>query len=114
MPSKGKKTAARQASLRDKKKRGSSKGTSHQFQAAPTTRHLDDDNGTPVVAATSSASSTSDTPQATRTPRLTRRARQAAVEEVGTYQHMGSEIRHIGVVASGIFVIIIALSFVLG
>jgi hypothetical protein len=112
MPSKGKKTAARQASLRDKKKRGSSKGSSQQFQAAPTTRQVDDEDGTPLVAA--SASSTSDTPQAKRTPRLSRRARQAAVEEVGTYQHMGSELRHIGVVASGIFVIIIALSFVLG
>jgi hypothetical protein len=112
MPSKGKKTAARQASLRDNKKRG--KGTSHQFQAAPATRQLDEEDGTPVVASTSSASSTSDTPQAKRTPRLSRRARQAAVEEVGTYQHMGAEIRHIGIVASGIFVIIIGLSFVLG
>jgi hypothetical protein len=111
MPSKGKKAAARQASLRDKKKSG--KGTSHQFQAAPTTRKLDEEDGTPVAAITSSASSTSDIPQPKRTPRLTRRARQAAVEEVGAYQHMGSEIRHIGVVASGIFVIIIAISFVL-
>jgi len=112
MPSKGKKTAARQASLRDRKKRGT--GASHQFQAAPTTRQLDDEDGTPVVAATSSASSTSDTPQAKKPPRLSRRARQAAVEEVGSYQHMGSEIRHIGVIASGIFAIIIGLSFVLG
>ncbi len=112
MPSKGKKTAARQASLRDNKKRG--KGASHQFQVAPTTRKLDEKDGTPVVTTASSASSTSYTPQTERTPRLTRRARQAAVEEVGTYQHMGSEIRQIGVIASGIFVIIIALSFVLG
>ena len=112
MPSKGKKTATRQASLRDNKKRG--KVASHQFQAAPTTRQLDEEDGTPVVATTSSASSTSDTPQTMRSPRLTRRARQAAEEEVGSYQHMGSELRHIGVVASGIFVIIIALSFILG
>ncbi len=112
MPSKGKKTAARQASLRDKKKRG--KGASHQFQVAPTTRKLDEEDSTPVAATASSASSTSDTPQTKRTPRLTRRERQTAEEEVGTYLHMGSEIRHIGVIASGIFVIIIALSFVLG
>ncbi len=112
MPSKGKKTAARQASLRDKKKRG--KGASHQFQVAPTTRKLDEEDGTPVDTIASSASSTSDTPQTKRTPRLTRRARQTAEEEVGTYQHMGAEIRHIGVIASSIFVIIIALFFVLG
>ena len=112
MPSKGKKIASRQAGLRDKKKRG--KGAAQQFQVAPTTRQVDEEDGTPVAAPQGTAATTTASPQPTRTPRLTRRARQAAVEEVGTYQYMGAEIRHIGVVASGILVIIVALSFVLG
>lgn len=112
MPSKGKKTASRQASLRSKKKRG--KAAPQQFQAAPTERKVDEETGAPVDTSISSSAPTPATTQPARTPRLTRRARQAAAEKVGTYPYMGAELRHIGVVASGIFVIIIALSFVLG
>ncbi len=112
MPSKGKKTASRQASLRNKKKRG--KGAPQQFQAAPTERKVDEETGAPIDTTLGSPAATPATTQPARTPRLTRRARQAAAEEVGTYPYMGAELRHIGIVSSGIFAIIIALSFVLG
>jgi hypothetical protein len=112
MPSKGKKTASRQANLRDRKKRG--KAAPQQFQAAPTARKVDEETGAPVDTSLSSSAATPATTQPAKTPRLTRRAKQAAAAEVGTYPYMGAEIRHIGIVASGIFVIIIALSFVLG
>ena len=112
MPSKGKKTASRQASLRDRKRRG--KAAPQDFQAAPTSRKVDEETGAPVDTTTSSSATAIATTKPARTPRLTRRARQAAAEEGGTNSHLGAELRHIGVVSSGIFVIIIALSFVLG
>lgn len=112
MPSKGKKTASRQASLRDRKKRG--KAAPQQFQAAPKSRKVDEETGAPVDTSVSSSAATPATTQPARTPRLTRRARQSAAEQVGTYPFLGAELRHIGVVSSGIFVIIVALSFVLG
>lgn len=112
MPSKGKKTASRQASLRDRKKRG--KAAPQEFQAAPSSRKVDEETGAPVNTSVSSSAATTAGTQPARTPRLTRRARQAAAEEAGTYPYMGAELRHIGIVSSGIFAIIIALAFVLG
>ena len=111
MPTKGKKAASRQAGLRNKKRRG--KSAPQHFQSAPTSRKLEDEEGTPVTTPTISGGTTTARSQPRRETRLSRKAKQAAAESVVLYPYMGAEVRHIGILATGILAIIIALSFVL-
>jgi hypothetical protein len=115
MPSKSKRAATRQAKVREKKRRG--KAAPQVFEVGPTKRALDDDEEesearpAPRPAAVGPRASASPG----RPPRASRRAREAGATEIAaTYPYMGAELKRIAVVAGFIFVIIVALTFVLG
>jgi hypothetical protein len=116
MPSKSQRAASRQAKLRDKKHHG--KAAPQTFEVGPSARALEGDEGEdevdvkPAPRPAPAAASASQWP--TRAPRMSRRAREAEATEVATYPYLGSELKRIAVIAGGIFVIIAALTFVLG
>ena len=117
MPSKAQRAAARQAKLRQKKKRG--KGSSQVFDAGPTESTQSVQEPVAEVEAEAQAE-TAPVPTAAPAPdrasaRASRRSRQPAVAEVApSYGYLGSEVRRIGVIAVGIAAIIFALTFVMG
>ena len=113
MPSKAQRAAARQAKLRQKKKRG--KGRSQVFDAGPaeSTQVVQE----PVAEVEAEAQAeTAPVPTAAPAPaRASRRSRQPTVAEVApSYGYLGGEVRRIGVIAVGIAAIIFALTFVMG
>ena len=112
MPSKSHKAASRQAKLNRRKRRG--KGGAQEFDAGPTAESMEE--------ASASAPSQAQRPQpepvveAVAAPeqpvsRSVRRSRQRApVQPALAYPHLGTELRHIGVLAALIGVILAVLT----
>ena len=112
MPSKSQKAASRQAKLREKRRRG--RPAPQEFQRGPT-RSLAAEEESDQEVAPRSASRQAAAGAATLAASPVRRtARSALAERAPSYQYLRSEMRRIGVIASLIVVILIALSFVMG
>ena len=112
MPKKGHRAAARQAKLRDKKRRG--KGAPQLFGTGPTEpREVAEDADTP--AEPERRPSPRRAAVATPSQRPARRpAERTRAQEAPSYQYLGAELRRIAVVSTIIFALIAAASFVLG
>ena len=112
MPKKGHRAAARQAKLRDMKRRG--KGAPQLFGTGPTKpREVAED------------SDTSEEPNRQRSPRRAAMAapsprptrhqgQRSRAQETPRYAYLGAELRRIAVVSTIIFALIAFASFVLG
>ena len=107
MPSKGKRAAARQAKVRQKRRRG--KAAVQAFDTGPTEAEVTAREELRASQARAQPAA------ATSVARSLGRSRQAAADTAPlTYPHLGKELKRIGIMASGIFVILAAVSFVLG
>jgi hypothetical protein len=108
MPNRGRKRASRQAQLSQKKRRTRSGASSQAFDAGPTqsreaAQTTPSDQHAPVAATAAPAQAT---------PR--RQRRPAAANTPIVYRYLGRELRQIGILASLMVVVLVALSFVLG
>ncbi len=121
MPSKGRKTASRQAELNRKKRRGKSP-RQQEFATAPLESQATVETAVSepeideLVTAEDSTLQTEDSPPPPPVRSERRRgARRAAVADSTplVYQYLGKELRQIGMIASLIVVILVALTFVL-
>lgn len=114
MPSKAQRAAARQAKLRQKKKRG--KGSSQVFDPGPAeSKRLAEKPVAEVEAEPQTEVAASPAVAAPAPARASRRSRQPAVPEAApVYTYLGGEVRRIGVITVGIAAIIFALTFVMG
>ena len=108
MPNRGRKRASRQAQLSQKKRRTRSGASSQAFDAGPT---QSSEAAQPTPAAQRApVAATPVPPQATPG----RQRRPAAANTPMVYRYLGRELRQIGVLASLMVAVLVALSFVLG
>ena len=127
MPSKGRKAASRQAQL-NRKKRRSKNPRQPEFEAAPVMSRTAVETAVaetaidePEIDELAAVEDSTPQPEAATRPaprvRSTRRrsgSRAAASEQTPlVYQYLGREIRQIGIIASLIVAILVALTFVL-
>ena len=115
MPSKSHRVASKQAKL--KKRRRGGKGAGQEFDAGPTEAQIAArEDGPEAEPKPRGGPTTFAEPAATALApaRRTRRSRQAAAEGVPlTYSYLSVELRRIGILAMGIFIILAAASFAL-
>ena len=108
MPSKSHRAASRQAKLRQKKRRG--KSPVHQdFQSGPTESKTASDELTSI----------DDDIKSTTVPKIVRSQARRSNKRVSDravprYAYLGSEIRHIALIAGSILVILVSASIILG
>jgi hypothetical protein len=111
MPSKSRRAASRQASLRNRRKRG--KSAPQAFQAGPTQSSQPDEE-----SAAEAADQPGPAPQpasAARPGRRPSRAEQAAAAEGAQgHRYLGAELRRIGIVTAVIVALLAVASVVLG
>ena len=113
MPSKGSRAAARQAKLRQKRRRG--KAAPQVMDTSPTTPADEVQPDTVVEEATPAAVEESRKAAPRRAPRPTRReGQQSPAGAAALPIHLGAELRQIGVIVGIILVLLAALTFVLG
>lgn len=123
MPSKGRKTASRQAEL-NRKKRRSKNPRQPEFEAAPVTSQAATETAVaePEVEEAITVEDSTDQPQPeavrpaprVRSPRRRTGSRAAAVDSTPlVYRYLGKEIRQIGIISTLIVAILVALTFVL-
>ena len=122
MPSKGRKAASRQAQL-NRRKRRSKNPRQPEFEAAPVMSQTAVETAVaePEIEEPATVEESTPQPEDTTRPaprvRSTRRRggmRGAAAEQTPlVYQYLGKEIRQIGMIASLIVAILVALTFVL-
>lgn len=103
MPKKGHKTAARQAKLSQKKRRG--KGAPEIFASGPVKSNVSVDDVDPKE--TESHVDYVDNP-------IQKSTQEASAEAVPVYPYLGSELIRIGVVAAIMFVILAIMTVLLG
>ena len=121
MPSKGRKTASRQAQLNRKKRRGKNP-RQPEFATAPVmsqtageTAVAEPEIDEPVTAEDSTPQTETTTPAPRVRSERRRGGRRSATADSTpmVYQYLGKEIRQIGMITSLIVVILVALTFVL-
>ena len=108
MPNRGRKRASRQAQLSQKKRRSRSGASSQAFAAGPT-RSSEAAQPTPATQRAPVAATT-----VTAQAAPSRQRRPAAANTPIVYRYLGRELRQIGVLASLMVAVLVALSFVLG
>ena len=105
MPSKGKRTASRQAKIRQQRRRG--RGAAQEFDAGPSeaelaARETTTESGSPPAVATAAP------------VRSARRSSRSSETTPLSYPYLGAELKRIGVIALLMFIVLAAASFVLG
>ena len=108
MPSRGRKRASRQAQLSQKRRRSRSGASSQAFDAGPT-QPREAAQPTPAAQRAQAVATTAPT-QASPS----RQRRPAADSTPIVYRYLRRELRQIGILASLMVVVLVALSFVLG
>ena len=112
MPSRGRKRASRQAQLSQKRRRSRSGANTRTFDAGPTQPREAAPSTPSVPSATAATPTAAPAPAQAATPR--RQRRQATHNTPMVYRYLGRELRQIGVLASVMVAVLVALSFVLG
>ena len=114
MPSKSSRVASKQGSLKRKKRR--EKGAGQEFDSGPTEAQVqarDEDSASEVQHRPESTTNTSILE--TTASRQKRRSKQATVDGTPlSYPNLGSELLRIGIVASGILIVLGAATFTIG
>ena len=114
MPKKGHRAAARQAQL--KRRRSRDKVHPQEFDPGPTESTRRERMVEPLLETDETdvqPETALETAQPSRPP--ARRARQRPSSEApAVYRHLGTELRHIGMITGFIIAILVALTFVLG
>ena len=108
MPNRGRKRASRQAQLSQKKRRSRSGASSQAFAVGPT-QSREAAQPTPSAKRAPVAATTAPAQAAP-----SRQRRPAAANSPIVYRYLGRELRQIGILASLMVAVLVALSFVLG
>ena len=113
MPSKSKRAASRQATIRQKRRKGTA--APQVFDVGPTKRRLSDDEDEQTDGpASGAAPSARAAPAAIARPTRASRRADAAAGVAPTYPYLGSEIKRILIISGLMFAILVVLTFFLG
>ena len=111
MPKKGHRAAARQAQL--KRRRSRDKVHPQEFDPGPTESTRRERMVEPLLESDVQPETALETAQPSRPPARSARQRPSS-EAPAVYRHLGTELRHIGMITGLIIAILVALTFVLG